>query len=79
MADEIRPARIFMPRRVGQVSRDNREENDERFRKVLAEAGSEEKPAPRREDPRDASPPEQPPAGTDPEPPEVGRHLDLRT
>jgi hypothetical protein len=79
MADEIRPVRISMPRRVGQVSRENREENDERFRKVLAEAGGEEKPAPRREDRRDASPPEQPPAGTDQEPPEVGRHLDLRT
>ena len=79
MAEEIRPAKIFMTRRVGQVLREDREENDERFRKALAEAGGEEKPAPRREDRRDASVPEEPPAGTDQEPPEVGRHLDLRT
>jgi len=37
VSDEIRPTEIYRSRRVKPLSREHREENEERFRKQLAE------------------------------------------
>ncbi|MHC4481834.1 MAG: hypothetical protein ACYS1C_12830 [Planctomycetota bacterium] len=84
MADEIRPSRIFMPRRVKRTSREDREENEERFRKKLAELSAEDQPEDRSGN-APAVPQPQGQADHDAEPeapaggPGVGRNLDLRT
>ncbi|KPK66190.1 MAG: hypothetical protein AMK73_00870 [Planctomycetes bacterium SM23_32] len=81
MAEEIRPARIVLPRRVRQVSREDREENEERFRKKLAELTDEQERT--RDEHRDAH--ERAEAGDEPPEherdgdPKRGRNLDLRT
>jgi len=77
MTDEIRPANIHRPRRVRPASRDDREENEERFRKKLAElVGVEE----RQPDSRSSGEPD---TGRDEvparAPSDVGRHLDVQT
>ncbi len=78
MADEIRPVRIPVPRRVREVSREDREENEERFRKKLAEAlEDEDKAAGDEGDARGRKPDEAGPEPDDDTP--LGHNIDLRT
>lgn len=84
MAEEIRPARVYVPRRVRRLSREDREENEEQFRKRLAELSAEEETESRRGNrPPEATPPDEPqqsgPADRDDEDEALGRNLDLRT
>ncbi len=80
MTDEIRPTSIYRSRRVKPLSREDREENEERFEKKLAElSGLSDK----EHDDADSD------AGHDEErgheevpasaPSHVGRHLDIET
>jgi hypothetical protein len=84
MTEDIRPSRISLPRRVRRVSPEDREENEERFRKKLAElAGGEESSDSSRE-PGQEPVPEPEAADTqradgDEEQSSIGRNLDLRT
>ncbi len=80
MADEIRPVGVPRARRVRSLSREDREENEERFQKKLAEltgAGEEEEQGSEPEPHRDSGDPAEGPAGE----PDAhrGRHLDVET
>lgn len=78
MSEEIRPAQIYRSRRVKPLSREDREENEERFRRKLAELNeAEERGA--------GSGRQQETSGDDAEerrrgaPAHMGRHLDVET
>jgi hypothetical protein len=77
MTDEIRPTRIPVPHRIRHVSREDREDNEEPFRKKLVEA--------LKDDGDDSRSPERKDHGAEerePEPDEetpLGHNIDLRT
>jgi hypothetical protein len=80
MTEEIRLPDITIPRRIRRVSPEDREENEERFRKKLAELTAEEEDG----EGHRRSPPQSGAAGAevvdeDEEQSGVGRNLDLRT
>jgi hypothetical protein len=85
MNDEIRASRISVPRQVRKVTPEDREENDERFRKALAgmtqseegEGRADRKPQPAPQPPRADSPEAGAPPDDDQS--KLGRNLDLRT
>ncbi len=78
MTDEIRPAQLYRARRVRPLSREDREENEARFHKKLAELAEaadrrrhgegqgQDSPPDREHEPRQA-------------PSHMGRHLDIET
>jgi len=83
MGDEIRPPSISVPRRVREVTREDREENEERFRKKLSELTQDTEadqgrakrvPAPVDRPAEDATP-----ADADEAQSPLGRNIDLRT
>ncbi len=85
MNEDIRPSRISVPRQVRRVTPEDREENDQRFRRALASMdqaeGSEdgEGTAPRTGS-GSAGPDGRPDdAASDGARPGIGRNLDLRT
>lgn len=78
MADEIRPARIHVPRRVRQVAREDREDNEEQFRKKLAEALDEGDEGPEGERDRRKGSENKAEAEPDDDTP-LGHNIDLRT
>ena len=81
MNEELRTPRVSVPRQVTQVTPEDREENDEPFRKKLAEltrdedGGEEGKGRPATAAPHL----EAAPADDEDEAPKLGRNLDLRT
>jgi hypothetical protein len=85
MNDEIRASRISVPRQVRKVTPEDRDENDERFRKALAsmeqseegEAGKGRKPQPGAQPPQADGPEAGAASGDDQS--KLGRNLDLRT
>lgn len=84
MADDIKPASVYRPPRVRRLAREQPDENEERFRKKLAELAATESPG--RNEKQPAAPPERQPepggaAPTEQEDdrPERGRNLDVRT
>jgi len=82
MAEEIKPAGIYRPHRVRPLSREDNDEDEERFHKKLAELVGERESEGERADssPRRHAGADQAAAGdpADPEP-ERGRNLDVRT
>jgi hypothetical protein len=84
MTEDLRPSRISLPRRVRRVSPEDREENEERFRKKLAELAGEEESGRSSRQPRQQPVPGSETEDTqrvdeDDEHPSIGRNLDLRT
>ena len=82
MAEEIKPAGIYRPHRVRRLSREDSDEDQERFHKKLAELVGERESEEERADssPRRQTGSDQAAAGDSPDPePERGRNLDVRT
>jgi len=84
MAEEIRPVGIYRPRRLKPTAREDREENDQRFRNQLTQFGRDEQSGddahPERDDASDVNAPAEADARTAHiPPPNVGRNLDVRT
>jgi len=79
MTEEIRPVNIPRPRRVKALSREDREENEERFQKKLAELSglSDKEPDADRDAEHQEQPPEEGHSGK--APPHMGTHLDVET
>jgi hypothetical protein len=82
MAEEIKPANIYRPHRVRPLSREDNDEDEERFHKKLAELVGEPEAdeqgadsSPRRQTDSDQAAADD---RTGPEP-ECGRNLDVRT
>lgn len=85
MSDEIRPVGLNRPRRIRPLSREDREENEERFRKKLAElTGLEQEtdasPKDRSEEQQaDDTPHDAATAAPAKDALQTGRHLDVET
>ena len=84
MTPKLRPTSVYRPNRLRPVARQDREENDGRFRKKLGELVDEERGGdqPRRNaNPQGAAPgrPVQEVPDDDQAEPSVGRNIDVRT